>query len=302
MIVVAAVAGLGVLAGAAAAMIAWRWSRVDPTDPHLERRTVRRVLRDHPVLARVVRRFHPRPATGTAEVLGAAAVAVVVGAAAAGALLIMIRTRSGVARADTPLAEWAAANATTASTEVMRAISDLGGTAVVVGVALALGAFELLRDRRPAALAFIALTIGGQFLLSNGIKFVVDRARPAIAPLTGFSGASFPSGHSVAAAATWACAAFVLGLHLRRHGRAVLLGASVAVAVAVAATRVALGVHWTTDVIAGLMVGWAWFALCAVAFGGRLLDFGRPIEVAEQEVGVAVPGGDQPASPSRPTG
>ena len=62
-----------------------------------------------------------------------------------------------------------------------------------------------------------------------------------------------------------------------------LLGGAVAIAVAVAATRVALGVHWTTDVVAGLLVGWTWFALCAIAFGGRVLHFGEPVEVVEAE-------------------
>jgi hypothetical protein len=56
----------------------------------------------------------------------------------------------------------------------------------------------------------------------------------------------------------------------------------VAVAVAVAGTRVLLGVHWLTDVLAGLAVGWAWFALWSIAFGGRLLHFGAPAELAEE--------------------
>jgi undecaprenyl-diphosphatase len=48
--------------------------------------------------------------------------------------------------------------------------------------------------------------------------------------------------------------------------------------VTVAGTRVLLGVHWLTDVLAGLAIGWAWFALWSIAFGGRLLHFGAPAE------------------------
>jgi membrane-associated phospholipid phosphatase len=46
---------------------------------------------------------------------------------------------------------------------------------------------------------------------------------------------------------------------------------------------VLLGVHWVTDVAAGLALGWSWFALCAIAFGGRLLHFGAPLEETPEE-------------------
>jgi undecaprenyl-diphosphatase len=126
-----------------------------------------------------------------------------------------------------------------------------------------------LRDRRSAVVLFVATTMIGQFLVSNSIKWSVDRTRPALSNLTGFSGASFPSGHAVAAAAAWTCVALVLGRGRSRTVRGALFGAAVALGVVAAGTRVALGVHWTTDVVVGLVIGWAWFAACSTLFADR---------------------------------
>ena len=86
----------------------------------------------------------------------------------------------------------------------------------------------------------------------------MQRARPDLHPLAGFSGPSFPSGHATAAAATFIAIALVVGRDWSPRGRRNLAGAAVGVAVAVACSRVFLGVHWVSDVIGGLILGWTW--------------------------------------------
>jgi membrane-associated phospholipid phosphatase len=61
----------------------------------------------------------------------------------------------------------------------------------------------------------------------------------------------------------------------------VLAGFAGGITTAVATSRVLLGAHWLTDVIAGAALGWACFALCSIAYGGRLLHFGTPVERAD---------------------
>lgn len=164
------------------------------------------------------------------------------------------------------------------------------GLLLTVAVGLTVGAFVAtgivlavvgLRQRPSWSLpAFLAVSIGGQFALVAVIKALIERARPDLAQLTGFAGASFPSGRAAAAATVWAVAALVLTRGAGRRYATALPGIAVGIAVAVAATRVMLGVHWFTDVVAGLAVGWGWFALCSIAFGGRVLHFGEPVEIA----------------------
>jgi membrane-associated phospholipid phosphatase len=157
---------------------------------------------------------------------------------------------------------------------------------------------ETIRTRRGAVLGFVLLVIGGELILQNVTKLIVDRARPDIHRLTGFSGSSFPSGHATTAAATFAAVAFLIGRRRSHRTKAFLAGGAAAIAVGVATTRVLLGVHWLTDVLAGLAMGWAWFAISSIAFGGRILAFGQPVEVAQR---AAEPGtASDPPSPSAP--
>ncbi len=275
------VVATAVVAGVAAWRLARRWP--DPTAPRLGAEVVAHGLDAH----RRVRRFARRrldPAAATGFALTAASAIVLIGTASVGVLLAMFRRQVGLADWDLALARFGARHATTSSTSGLRALTWFGGTAAVtllstLTLLFVLGARRTAPRARDVVL-FLVLVVGGQFALSNLIKLLVARARPDIDPLTGFAGTSFPSGHATAAAATYLALALLLGRGRTVPVKAALGGVAVALAVAVAGTRVFLGVHWLTDVLAGVALGWAWFALVSIAFGGRLLRFGAPVQQA----------------------
>ena len=271
----------GCLAGVAVSSLVWRWPGLDPAKPRVATDAVVAEVGRHRSLDAFVRR-RTDPATATGLALSAAVVLAAVGSIGVGALLVMVETNSGFARWDKSFGQWGADHATAASTTFLRDFSLLGGTTVTIALAVVVAAIELVRTRQRAIPGFLICVIGGVTILLNVTKAVVGRARPDIRQLTGFSGASFPSGHAATAAATLAALALLLGLRRSHRAKAVLTGLAVGLAVAVASTRVLLGVHWFTDVLAGLALGWTWFALCSIAFGGRLLRFGAPVEAAER--------------------
>ena len=278
MVVVIAVAA-GVVAAGVVALIARRWPAIEA--PRVSEPKIVEEVETHPGFARHLRRrFNPKTETGVALIIAS----VLVGAAAVGIGIVfaMIRMNTGLEKYDVRLAQYGADHATGWSTNAMRDISQLGGTQVVVALAVLATVIELIRKPSKSLPLFMLLVVAGQFALSNGVKYIVERARPDISRLTGYSGTSFPSGHSTAAAATLAAIALISTRNRSRRIKIAAAAIAAGLAVIVAATRVFLGVHWFTDVIAGLLVGWGWFAICSIAFGGRLLTFGLPIETAEK--------------------
>ncbi len=242
-------------------------------------RAVREELGRSPRVRRFIRtRMTPGRATGLA--LTAAMLAVVVTGVLFGVIVYMIRRNSGMVGWDLRVASWAGDRGTSRSTRVLELITDLGSTVAIVLVSVATAIYGYRRWHRSSVVLYLTLVVAGQSVIANVIKAAVTRARPAIRPLASYSGASFPSGHTTAAAATFAALALVLGRGKSAKVRAVLGGVAAAIAVAVGCSRMFLGVHWLSDVVAGLALGWSWFAISTVAFGGRILHFGAPAEVA----------------------
>jgi undecaprenyl-diphosphatase len=199
---------------------------------------------------------------------------------AVGLLLEMVQTRQGFARWDDSAARWGAAHVSGVTESALRVVTQLGSTAVVVVVGVAVSIAEYHRLPTRAVPAFVATVVLSQLVTTNLIKVAVGRERPNIARLVGVSGFSFPSGHTAASAALYTAVALVVGRRRSRRTKAVLAGMAGGITVAVAMSRVLLGAHWLTDVIAGAALGWACFALCSIAYGGRLLRFGAPMEQA----------------------
>lgn len=271
---------VGITAGTTLALLASRWPGSDPGSPRLTPSAISQGVIRHPRLRSILRaRTDPTKATGLG--LTVAVGLVLAAGIGVGVLLGMIHTNAGLARYDLRLAQFGAEHATPFSTSGLRVLTRLGSTEVVVPLAVAIGVVEYRRLASRSLMLFLSLTVLGQFAVTNLVKWIVDRARPNIDPLTGFSGPSFPSGHAAAAAASYAAFALLLGRRRSRRTKTILVGGAAGISVAVALTRVLLGVHWLTDVLAGLAVGWAWFAFCSIAFGGRLLHFGAPLEIAE---------------------
>ena len=207
-------------------------------------------------------------------VVGATFVVVFAVALVVGWIFSGIDDGSGVARWDQSAAEWGADHATPASTRVLEVLTDLGGTVYLLVIMALLGIYHGRRYGHWGPAVHLAVVGVGVSLLNNGLKWIIDRDRPEVDQLTGHAGSSFPSGHSAAAAACWAAIALVAVRHRSATWRRIGAVLAIAIAITVAATRVLLGVHWLSDVVAGVLVGWAWFTVVTLVFGGRLLRFG----------------------------
>ena len=211
-----------------------------------------------------VRRFGVRAFLGLAAVL--------VGAVPFLALWLLVQGRW------TPLAEVdgqvaADLNARVADSpgvvSALRLVTDAGGTGTAVWVLTVATLFLAIRGQRRLAY-FVAVTGAGLAVLVPLTKALADRARPLVAdPVVDTpSNASFPSGHAMTSLVTWGVLVLLALPAVRRRWHPWLIGGAALLVLAVGLTRLALGVHFVSDVLAGYALGAAWLAAMTAAFRG----------------------------------
>lgn len=188
---------------------------------------------------------------------GAVALAVLLGLAAAvdgGRLLVW----------DAPLADAFVSLRTPTLNRVARGISRVGSTPVVITAGVAgVG----LAARRCRALALVmAVTIAARPPFEWLLKEVVERPRPSGARLVPGTGFAYPSGHVLAAAATWGFVPIIAALYLRRRWLWWALSVATWTTIGLIAwSRVWLGVHWTSDVVGGLAIAFVALSMAEAA-------------------------------------
>jgi undecaprenyl-diphosphatase len=194
---------------------------------------------------------------------------------AAGLLLIFVRLANVVGNAGTPaFDEWLIVVLRTPGNladpvgprwleEMMRDFTALGSTGVLTVLVLAVAGF-LAMTRKGHAAVLVLLSVAGGVLVSQTMKWAYARPRPDLVPHSAevFT-ASFPSGHSMMSAVVYlTLGALLARTQQDRSVKAYVLAVAVTLTVLVGVSRVYLGVHWPTDVLAGWTLGGLWALIC----------------------------------------
>jgi undecaprenyl-diphosphatase len=154
---------------------------------------------------------------------------------------------------------------------MMLDITALGSTTVLTLICVGVIVYLLMDGKRGAALLVLVSVAGGS-LVTTLAKLAFARPRPdLVAHLVEVSSYSFPSGHAMSSAVTYlTLAALLARFQKRRRMKAYLLAVGLTLTLTIGVSRVYLGVHWPSDVLAGWALGAAWAMLCWEA--ARLLQ------------------------------
>lgn len=142
-------------------------------------------------------------------------------------------------------------------------VSALGGFAVLFLVTLAALGYLAARKKWIDGLMLLAATLGGT-AISEGLKIGFNRPRPdLVAHIVDTTSMSFPSGHAMLSAVTYlTLGALIARTQRQRRLRGYVLGIAISATLLIGVSRIYLGVHWPTDVLAGWCLGAAWALVC----------------------------------------
>jgi undecaprenyl-diphosphatase len=146
---------------------------------------------------------------------------------------------------------------------MFRDLTSLGSPVVLTLVTIAAVGYLLLEGKRQTAM-FVTLAVAGGAVMETLLKLGFARPRPElVSHLVDVNSFSFPSGHATMATITYLTLGVLLArVQERRRMKLYLLAVAIFVALLVGISRVYLGVHWPTDVLAGWCVGAAWALAC----------------------------------------
>jgi undecaprenyl-diphosphatase len=150
--------------------------------------------------------------------------------------------------------------------EAARDVTALGGQAVLTLLVGSVLGYLVIARRRHAAVFVLVATVGGA-LISTALKGMYSRPRPDVVPhLAYVTSHSFPSGHAMLSAVVYlTLGALLARLVEGRWAKLYFVGVAILLTLLVGLSRVYLGVHYPTDVVAGWAAGVAWAVLCWLA-------------------------------------
>jgi undecaprenyl-diphosphatase len=191
----------------------------------------------------------------------------------------------GTQQYDVAALQWMSQHHSPVLTKVMTELTFLGTGTVVLTIVGVVAMFLWHTEHKHSARLLLASVAGG-VLLNNALKLWFARPRPEVFErLTETASSSFPSGHAMSATVCYGTVAYLVMRLQKRHWSRVLTGITAFILiVGICTTRLYLGVHYPSDVIAGMIIGLAWAGFCMATLEASLVLARRraPREVADE--------------------
>jgi len=222
--------------------------------------------------------------------------------------LVTLQQRAALANplagSDKEIAFWFHSHLTQNFVSLLRTFSFFGASESIGLILFCLVLFFLCKRWWPSLLTLIVAVPGGM-LLNDWIKVLVHRHRPFVdGPIVDWSGYSFASGHTIGATLLYGqLALFIVPVIKGRRWRGLIIAAATLFVLLVGFSRIALGAHYLTDVLAAIFFGLIWLALCLVV--GKPMRRSRyPLSanMIEESNAIFVPVAEASEAPTNPLG